>query len=412
LGLEAGGKIPIFKGMPDGTPSLAIRVIDSLKAVRPEDWNSCAGSDNPFLSHAFLSSMEQSGSACPDSGWSPHHLLAEDEEGRLLACAPLYLKTHSYGEYVFDWSWAEAWQRSGRAYYPKLQCAVPFTPATGPRLLIRPESQANAPALMLSLGGAMSALCERAGLSSAHVTFLPEDQAVALAGQGWLLRTGMQYHWHNDGYDSFDGFLAALSSRKRKSIRKEREQAQRLGLTIRTLSGDDIKPHHWDAFYRFYLDTVEKKWAHAYLNREFFHHLGQSMSDKVVLVMAEMDGTPVAGALNLRGGDTLYGRNWGSEGDFRFLHFEMCYYRAIDYAIAHGLKRVEAGAQGEHKISRGYLPSTTYSVHWIREESLRRSVSFFLEKERLAVSRSMAELAELSPFRQEDHGAEGADSKP
>lgn len=389
--------------MPDGTAAFSIRVTDSLKAVPAASWDACAGSANPFVSHAFLSAMEESGSACPDSGWSPHHLLAEDGEGRLLACAPLYLKTHSYGEYVFDWGWAEAWQRAGKAYYPKLQCAVPFTPATGPRLLIHPDAP-DAPALLKALAGAMAALVSRAGLSSAHITFLPESQAMALAGDDWLLRTGMQYHWHNRGYGSFDDFLGDLSSRKRKSIRKEREQASRLGLSVRALRGDDIKPHHWQAFYRFYLDTVEKKWAHAYLTHDFFRLLGQKMGDKVVLMMAEMDGAPVAGALNLLGRDTLFGRNWGSEGDFRFLHFEMCYYRAIDFAIEHGLERVEAGAQGEHKISRGYLPSPTYSLHWVREAPLRAAVSHFLERERLAVSQSMQDLAELSPFRQDQPG--------
>jgi hypothetical protein len=388
--------------MPDGHPSFTIRVVDSLKAVSPQSWDACAGFDNPFVSHAFLSVLEDSGAACPSSGWAPHHLLAENEEGRLLACAPLYLKTHSYGEYVFDWSWAEAWQRAGKAYYPKLQCSVPFIPATGPRLLICPD--APAPPLIKSLANAMATLSERAGLSSAHITFLPETQAMALAGKDWLLRTGMQYHWHNRGYGSFEDFLGDLSSRKRKSIRKEREQAARLGLSIRTLSGADITAAHWDAFHRFYLDTVEKKWAHAYLNRAFFQLLGERMGDKVVLIMAEMDGVPVAGALNLRGGDTLYGRNWGSDGEFRFLHFEMCYYRAIDYAIAHGLKRVEAGAQGEHKISRGYLPSATYSLHWIREAPLRGAVGHFLERERPAVAQSMADLSELSPFRQDQPG--------
>jgi len=392
--------------MPDGQIPFAIRVVDSLKAVPPEAWDICAGGGNPFVSHGFLSVLEDSGAACPDSGWSPHHLLAEDEEGRLLACAPLYLKTHSYGEYVFDWSWAEAWQRSGKAYYPKLQCSVPFTPATGPRLLINPKAQS--PALIKALASAMAALTERAGLSSAHITFLPEAEAMTLAGKDWLLRTGMQYHWHNHSYGSFDDFLGDLSSRKRKSIRKEREQAARLGLTIRTLSGSEITPAHWDAFYGFYLDTVEKKWAHAYLNREFFQLLGERLGDKVVLIMAEMDGALVAGALNLRGSDTLYGRNWGSDGDFRFLHFEMCYYRAIDYAIAHGLTRVEAGAQGEHKISRGYLPSATYSLHWIRETPMRAAVDHFLQRERLAVAQSMADLAELSPFRQDQPGCPSA----
>ncbi|HLN23488.1 MAG TPA: GNAT family N-acetyltransferase [Patescibacteria group bacterium] len=383
--------------MPDGTKAITIRPVSGIDHVAAAEWDACAGPDNPFLSHAFLSALEQSGSAAAKSGWAPRHLLAEDADGHVMACAPLYVKSHSFGEYVFDWSWAEAWQRAGHDYYPKLQCAVPFTPVAGPRLLVRPQMQGLG--LDLGLAAAMVQMTQAAGLSSAHMTFSTEAEARALAAQGWLLRMGEQYHWRNDGYACFDDFLAALSSRKRKTIRKERERANGLGVDILTLTGADIKARHWDAFHRFYLDTVEKKWAHAYLTRDFFARLGEAMADRVVLIMAEQDGRLVAGALNLRGGDTLYGRNWGAEGEFKYLHFEMCYYRAIDFAIEHGLARVEAGAQGEHKVSRGYLPVPTWSAHWIREAPLRAAVAGFLEREREAVAENIRELAEAGPFR-------------
>jgi hypothetical protein len=389
--------------MPDGSKSLTIRGIDHINSVTAEQWDACVGDANPFLSHAFLRALEESGSATAATGWAPHHLLVENGDGRLLACAPLYLKDHSYGEYVFDWGWAEAWQRAGRRYYPKLQCAVPFTPVTGGRLLVRPEAAGRG--LETALAAAMVEIAQTAKLSSIHITFCTEAEAQVVAGQGWLPRMGQQYHWHNDGYASFDDFLAVLASRKRKDIRKERERANALGLTIRTLSGDDLRPRHWDAFYRFYMDTSDRKWGQAYLTRDFFRRLGAEMADRVVLILAEQDGLPVAGALNLRGGDTLYGRNWGSDGAFRFLHFEMCYYRAIDYAIEHRLARVEAGAQGEHKISRGYLPVPTWSAHWIRETPLRRAVADFLDRERVAVAEEIQDLAEHGPFRKEDHGA-------
>jgi predicted N-acyltransferase len=324
-------------------------------------------------------------------------LVAESPSGRLLACAPLYAKTHSYGEYVFDWAWADAWHQAGGRYYPKLQCAVPFTPVTGPRLLIHPDALQMG--LEEGLADAMTTLCKKAKLSSAHITFPTRDEAERLTAQGWLLRLGEQYHWTNQGYRDFDDFLAALSSRKRKTIRKERERANSLDVTIHTLTGAEIEETHWDAFYRFYLDTVEKKWANAYLTRDFFSRLGGTMADRVVLIMAERNGRWVAGALNLLGKDALYGRNWGAEGDFRFLHFEMCYYRAIDFAISRGLARVEAGAQGEHKISRGYLPVKTWSAHWIADGSLRRAVARFLDEERRQITETIQNLTDCGPYR-------------
>lgn len=383
--------------MPDGSDAITIRSVGGIADIAAEAWDACAGADNPFCSHAFLLAAEKSGAADADSGWQPCHLVAEDPGGRVIACAPLYAKGHSYGEYVFDWGWADAWRRAGGRYYPKLQCSIPFTPVTGPRLMVRPEWRGLG--LDEALADAMSQLTQRSKLSSVHVTFCTEQEAKALADRGWLLRMGEQYHWSNAGYQSFDDFLAALSSRKRKAIRKEREQADALGVTIHCLTGRAVTAEHWDAFYGFYLDTADKKWGHAYLTRDFFHRLGATMADKVVLFMAEQHGQWVAGALNLLGSDTLYGRNWGSTGEFRFLHFEMCYYRAIDFAIARGLKRVEAGAQGEHKVSRGYLPVATWSAHWIRDPAFRRAVAQFLTDERQAVAASIEELTETGPYR-------------
>ena len=377
---------------------MRLRTIDSIAKIDQAAWDLCAGADNPFLLHGFLDALESSGSAAPRSGWQPCHLLIEDRQGLLLAAAPLYVKSHSYGEYVFDWGWAEAWQRAGRDYYPKLQSAVPFTPASGRRLLVRPGQ--DRAALSSSLAKGMVEMVDGNRLSSAHITFLTEEEALALSEQGWLLRIGEQFHWHNQGYGAFEDFLAALSSRKRKSIRKEREKARQLGVTIHCLTGDDLRPAHWDAFYRFYLDTVEKKWGQAYLTRAFFERMTGRLAERVVLMLAERDGQWVAGALNFLGGDSLFGRNWGALGDFRFLHFELCYYRAIDFAIERGLAKVEAGAQGEHKISRGYLPVPTYSVHWIRETPFRDAVADFLSRERAAMERHMAAQMAQSPFRE------------
>lgn len=388
--------------MPDGTLELAVRIADTLEGVAAAEWNACAtpegSDDNPFVSHAFLIALERSRSVGRRSGWLPQYLLAETTDGRLLGCAPLYVKSNSYGEYVFDHGWADAYERAGGSYYPKLQVAVPFTPAPGPRLLVRPGETAGAVA---------DALCEALveitrgnKFSSCHVTFCREEEWQRLAQHGFLRRLGQQYHWHNEGYGSFDDFLSALNSRKRKAIRKEREAVRDSGLIVRPLSGDQIEKRHWDAFFAFYMDTGSRKWGQPYLTRAFFDQIGRTMADRIVLVMAEKpDGEPVAGALNLKGRDTLFGRNWGCVEDYRFLHFEACYYQAIDYAIEHGLKRVEAGAQGEHKIQRGYLPVPTYSAHWIADPGFRRAVDDYLQRERPAIEAQIADLATLSPFR-------------
>lgn len=328
----------------------------------------------------------------------PRHLVLENSDGGVVACAPLYVKSHSYGEYVFDWSWANAYSQAGGRYYPKLQCAVPFTPVTGPRLLIHPDA-ANPARLREVLVSGMVNLADRTGCSSVHITFPTEAEARAMEDMGLLRRMGVQYHWENKGYRTFDDFLETLSSRKRKDIRKERKRAQESGVRLMTLTGDDIKPHHWDAFFRFYMATADRKWGTPYLTREFFDLLGQRMADAVVLVMGEDDGQPVCGALNLQGTDTLYGRNWGSLGDYRYLHFEACYYRALDHAIETGLKRVEAGAQGEHKIKRGYLPRPTWSAHWIADEGFRDAVDRFLRQERAAMAAEIRDLATLAPYR-------------
>jgi predicted N-acyltransferase len=379
-------------------PGPTVAVTARIDEVAAEDWDACAGPDNPFVSHAFLACLEESGSATAKTGWLPQHLLVKDAAGRLIAAAPLYLKSHSYGEYVFDHGWADAYERAGGRYYPKLQACVPFSPVPGPRLLIRPDAPAGTRDVVVQ---GLLAVAREHKVSSLHVTFPTEDEWTALGGNGFLQRTGVQFHWDNAGYASFEDFLAALASRKRKQIRKERREAGESGLTIRTLSGAEISPRHWDAFHRFYLSTTDRKWGSAYLTRRFFELLGKHLAERVVLVVAERDGEPVAGALNLRGTDTLYGRNWGATEDFKFLHFEACYYRAIDYAIAHGLKRVEAGAQGTHKIQRGYLPQRTYSAHWIRDRNFADAVAHFLDRERAGVEREIAALSEYSPFRQE-----------
>jgi predicted N-acyltransferase len=382
--------------MADGGASVTVRVVQRLGEIPAAEWDACAGSDNPFVSHAFLNALEESGSATAATGWQAQHLALYDDAGRLAAAAPLYLKGHSYGEYVFDHAWANAYERAGGRYYPKLQCAVPFTPATGPRLLLRPGAPEGAAA---SLVAAMVELGRKLGVSSVHVTFPQREQFELLGASGFLQRIGRQFHWENRGYGSFDDFLASLNSRKRKTIRKERRDALAGGIEIQTLTGAAIEKRHWDAFFRFYISTSDRKWGSPYLTRSFFDLIGARMPESIVLVTAEKNGRIIAGALNLRGSDTLFGRNWGCQGDHPFLHFEACYYRAIDFAIAHGLKRVEAGAQGEHKIQRGYLPSPTYSAHWIRDAGFRRAVADFLVRETEAVEEQIEDLAELSPFR-------------
>ena len=385
--------------MPDGREPVSVKIVGSIFDIDAGEWDACAGSGDPFVSHAFLGALEASGSAAPESGWLAQHLAIEDETGRLLACAPLYLKDHSYGEYVFDWGWADAYQRAGGSYYPKLQSAVPFVPATGKRLLLRPDAPAS---LANALASGMMQLAARLGVSSVHVTFPTEDEWQGLGKAGYLLRLGRQFHWENRGYKTFDDFLATLTSRKRKAIRKERRTVAESGVAVKALNGDTIEEHHWDAFYRFYLNTTDRKWGPSYLNRAFFSHLHETLRDWVVLVMAEASGIPVGGALNLLGADTLYGRNWGCSEDYKFLHFEACYYRAIDFAIERGLKWVEAGAQGPHKIQRGYLPRPTYSAHWIADPGFKNAVARFLDEERREIAEEMRLYAAQSPYRQEN----------
>jgi predicted N-acyltransferase len=389
-----------------------IKVAQGLGAVDPAQWDACANPEgepaNPFLSHAFLHSLEESGSATRRTGWMPYHLLFEDACGALAGCMPMYLKSHSRGEYVFDHGWADAFERAGGSYYPKLQVSVPFTPATGPRLLTRPGPGREAAEDQL-LAGALE-VARRTGVSSLHFTFLPERQWARLGAHGLLQRTDQQFHWENRGYRTFDDFLADLSSRKRKMIRKERERALENDIDVEWVTGADLKEEHWDAFYAFYMDTGSRKWGSPYLTREFFSLIGERMPDETLLIMARRNGRYIAGALNFIGGEVLFGRNWGAVEHHPFLHFECCYYQAIDFAIARGLKRVEAGAQGEHKLARGYLPAKTYSAHWIANESFSRAVAEYLERERAHVDRDIAVLGEYSPFRhhadaetEEDH---------
>lgn len=375
---------------------------EAIAGIDAADWDLCAGTDNPFVSHGFLSAIEESGSTGRRTGWLPRHATLRDASGVLVAAAPLYAKLHSYGEYVFDHGWARAYEQAGGRYYPKLQAAVPFSPVPGPRLLVRPGGDAGRVRRHLAAG--IAQVTGELGLSSAHVTFCTDTEQQDLAGDGWLPRLGLQYHWHNQGYGNFDDFLGALASRKRKSLRRERREAQGAGLTFRTLRGSAISPADWAAFYEFYTSTVDRKWGSAYLTEAFFPLLGERLGERVVLMMADDRGTPVAGALNLLGGDTLYGRNWGCRGEWPFLHFELCYYRAIDFAISQGLSRVEAGAQGEHKIQRGYLPVPTHSAHFIADPALRRAVAGFLDAERPAILAEIAELETLSPYRSEAEG--------
>jgi predicted N-acyltransferase len=393
--------------MPDDTPSVTLRVVESLAGVDAAQWDACALAPGaaacPFLSHGFLKALEDSKSVGRRTGWQPQYLLAEAPDGTLLGAVPLYLKSHSQGEYIFDHGWAQAFERAGGRYYPKLQAAVPFTPVPGPRLFARPGPLEGA--VKDALIDMMAEMAKDNGISSVHATFCAKSDWDRFGARGWLQRIGQQYHWHNEGYKTFDDFLAALASRKRKAIRKEREAVRKEGLVIHQLSGADIKPRHWDAFFAFYMDTGGRKWGSPYLTRSFFDVLGATMADKVVLIMAEADGRPVGGALNLKGEDTLYGRYWGCLESHAFLHFEACYYQAIDYAIAHGLARVEAGAQGDHKIQRGYLPVPTYSAHWIVDAGFRRAVDDYLKRERPAVLNEIEGLKQYSPFRKEtgDH---------
>jgi len=355
--------------------------------------------DNPFISHDFLSSLEASFSVGPRTGWQPRHLLLEDASGALVGAAPCYVKTHSRGEYVFDYGWADAFERAGGAYYPKLQVAVPFTPVTGPRLLARAGPLYHA--VRGALADALGEITTGNDLSSAHVTFLTEPEWRLLGERGFLQRTDQQFHWENAGYANFEDFLRRLSSRKRKTIRRERKEALAPGIEVRWLTGPDLTEAVWDAFFAFYMETGSRKWGRPYLTRDFFSIVGQKMRDRILLVMARRAGRWIAGAINFLGDGTIYGRNWGAVEHHPFLHFELCYYQAIDYAIARKLKWVEAGAQGEHKLARGYLPKTTYSAHFIANPALRRAIAEYLARERAYVRAAGEELAAAAPFRKD-----------
>jgi predicted N-acyltransferase len=378
-----------------------VKLIASIAGIDAAQWDACANPDpftfNPFVSHAFLKALEDSRAVGRESGWLPRHLVLEDEAGVVAAAAPAYVKSHSQGEYVFDHGWADAYTQAGGRYYPKLQIAVPFTPVPGPRLLVKPGPRAFADEQLLA--AAAVEVARQGGLSSVHLTFISADLAARLAALGFLTRIGQQFHWQNHGYGAFADFLATLASRKRKAVRKEREAALADGIEIEHVAGSAITEAHWDAMFAFYMDTGNRKWGRPYLNRAFFSLIGQAMPERCLLVMAKRDGRYIAGALNLIGGDCLYGRYWGAIEHHPALHFELCYYQAIDYAIAHGLARVEAGAQGEHKLARGYLPVETYSAHWIADPSLRRAVERFLVQEREMVHRFNADLTEQGPYR-------------
>ena len=377
--------------------TVVAKIVQSLSEVPAIEWDACAGDDNPFMSHAFLNALEEGGCVGRHTGWGPVHLVIENQTGGLSGCVPLYMKSHSQGEYIFDHGWADAYERAGGRYYPKLLSAAPFTPATGPRLLARPgpgrEDTLN------HLIGAMKGALDHLDIATLSVNFSTEAEWLRLADAGFLKRTDQQFHWYNQDYGSFDDFLGNLSSRKRKNIRRERRGATEAGIEIEILSGNDLREEHWDAFYRFYMDTASRKWGRPYLTREFFSLISERMAERIVLIMCRRDGGYIAGALNFVGREAIYGRHWGCLEDHPFLHFEACYYQAIDYAIAHGLKRVEAGAQGPHKIARGYIPSLIYSAHYIRDRSFRDAVGDFLERERREVDQDLDYLSDRTPFR-------------
>jgi predicted N-acyltransferase len=404
---------------------ITLEAVASASQIPAEDWDACAnplpepagldGLDtlastsaaaksctastlryNPFVSHAFFLSVEESGSAVARTGWGPRHLLAR-LDGQIAGVVPCYLKSHSQGEYVFDRGWADAYERAGGRYYPKLQVSVPFTPATGPRLLIR--NGVDKDQIGTTLAGGLVALCEATKASSVHVTFAREAEAKFLAAHGFLLRNDQQFHWRNEGYGSFEDFLASLNSRHRKAIKRERRDALASGITIHALTGSEITEDAWDAFFAFYMETGSRKWGRPYLTRSFFSLIGERMAKDVLLVMAKRNGRWIAGAINFIGSDTLFGRNWGAIEHHPFLHFEVCYYQAIEFAIGRGLKTVEAGAQGEHKLARGYLPQTTYSAHFIADPDLRRAIADYLKRERAYVAEAARELTDAAPFR-------------
>ena len=392
--------------------SVSITVVDGVQQIDQKDWDRLANPQdaatadfeyNPFLRWDFFNALESSQSATRMTGWLPQHLVLKDEAGAVLGIVPCYLKNHSQGEYVFDHGWADAFERAGGSYYPKLQCTVPFTPATGRRLLVGNGEDATRNRLILA--GGLQQVCTQLEVSSAHITFMEEDEAEALSHHDFLIRNDQQFHWQNAGYENFDAFLETLSSRKRKNIRKERNTALfENGIAIDWLTGTQLTEEIWDTFYRFYMDTGSRKWGSPYLTREFFSHIGQTMADDTLLIMAKRDGRYIAGAINFVGSHTLYGRHWGCLEDHPCLHFEVCYYQAIEYAIANGLSRVEAGAQGGHKLARGYMPQLTYSAHYITHAGFRDAVSHYLENERKAVARENEMIAKHSPFRKSNAG--------
>lgn len=379
---------------------ITLEAVPSVSRVSATDWDACANppgaSYNPFLSHAFFAALETSGSASARTGWAPRHLIARQSD-RVLGIVPCYAKNHSQGEYVFDHGWADAFERAGGNYYPKLQASVPFTPATGRRLLVRGDTDQDR--IKAALAAGLVGLCEAVEASSVHVTFAPEEQWSFLAERGFLQRTDQQFHWRNDGYTTFDDFLATLNSRHRKAIKRERRDALADGIEIQSLTGPDITEEAWDAFFEFYIETGSRKWGRPYLNRAFYSSIAESMAKDVALIMARRNGRWIAGAINFIGSDTLFGRHWGAIEHHPFLHFEVCYYQAIDFAIRRGLKVVEAGAQGEHKIARGYLPQTTYSAHYIADPALRHAVADYLKRERTYVEHAVRELTDAGPFR-------------
>ncbi|MCC2110620.1 MAG: N-acetyltransferase [Hyphomicrobiales bacterium] len=391
-----------------------VRVLSSLSEIDRDRWDAIANPRrfatvdaaqadlppyDPFLSHDFLWSLEESGSAIAETGWLAQHLVLESDKGEPIGLMPCYLKGHSFGEYVFDHGWAEAYEQAGGSYYPKLLAAVPFTPVPGRRLIVMPGPEVDLHRRML--GSALCKLTERHGLSSAHVNFLGADESALLGEQQFLQRTGQQFHWENADYPDFEAFLGALASRKRKAIRRERRDALADGLTIERVTGADITEAHWDDFFAFYMDTGSRKWGQPYLNRRFFSAIGERLADDLLLVFALRDGRRIAGALNFIGSDALYGRYWGCAEHHPFLHFELCYYQAIDYAIEAGLSRVEAGAQGDHKIARGYLPTITHSAHYIADPGFRQAVADFLARERRHVDVEARVLGEYAPYRRD-----------
>ena len=394
----------------------AVRIATGIGAFTRQEWDSLSGTTrtdsengyNPFLSHAFLSSLEDSGCALRSTGWQGHHLRLETPDGRLLGATPCYVKSHSQGEYVFDHGWADAFERAGGSYYPKLQCSIPFTPATGPRLLVAKGE--NAGAVKAGLAAGLKLVTEKLGVSSAHITFLPEADVEGLEAAGFLHRIDQQFHFFNEGFSTYDDFLATLASRKRKALKKERREALADGISIDRLTGKAITESMWDDFFAFYMDTGGRKWGRPYLNREFFSLIGERMADDILLVMARRNGRYVAGAINFIGSDTLFGRNWGCIEDHPFLHFEVCYHQAIDFAIERKLKVVEAGAQGEHKLARGYRPVATHSMHYIAHPGLRGAIADYLRRERREVARMGDYLEEHTPFRRGDPELSGQPS--